>query len=86
MLRYAPGIQVGLEPWATAKSGIVVARRYAHPASLAAVAGCWAAARVPAAGAADFSFDPRAAGEVMELAGPELAQEAAGLAAGPLRM
>eukprot|EP00969_Alexandrium_andersonii_P090741 4005761-Alexandrium_andersonii.AAC.1 len=85
VLHYVPRVQVDAGPWVTAESG-VVARQYVHPASLASVTCCWAAARVPAAAACDLTFDPRAAREVMETAGPALAQDVADLSAGPLRI
>eukprot|EP00969_Alexandrium_andersonii_P270987 11977125-Alexandrium_andersonii.AAC.1 len=53
---------------------------------MASATCCWAATSVPAAGIADLLFDPRAARVVKEPAGPDLAQEAADLTAGPPRM
>eukprot|EP00969_Alexandrium_andersonii_P018859 823292-Alexandrium_andersonii.AAC.1 len=44
VLHYVPCSHVDAGPWATAGSG-VVAREYVHPASLASVTCCWAAAR-----------------------------------------
>eukprot|EP00969_Alexandrium_andersonii_P168827 7461314-Alexandrium_andersonii.AAC.1 len=53
---------------------------------MASVTCCWTAARMPNAAPGDLDFDPRAAREVMEVAGPALTQEVADLTAGPLRI
>eukprot|EP00969_Alexandrium_andersonii_P341969 15116061-Alexandrium_andersonii.AAC.1 len=44
VLHYVPCSRTDAGPWVTAESG-VVARQYVHPASLASVTCCWAAAR-----------------------------------------
>eukprot|EP00969_Alexandrium_andersonii_P260514 11517696-Alexandrium_andersonii.AAC.1 len=82
---YVPGMIVEPGPWVTAESG-VVARQYVHPASLASVTCCWTAARVPRSAAGDLAFDPRAAREVMETAGPPLSRAEADVTSGPLRL
>eukprot|EP00969_Alexandrium_andersonii_P165722 7323529-Alexandrium_andersonii.AAC.1 len=43
VLHYAPGVLVEAGPWVTAESG-VAARQCVHPASMASVTCCWAAA------------------------------------------
>eukprot|EP00969_Alexandrium_andersonii_P293130 12955598-Alexandrium_andersonii.AAC.1 len=57
VLHYVSGMHVEAGPWVTSESS-VVARQYVHPASLASVTCCWAAARLPRAASCDLTFDP----------------------------